>query len=157
MSEKTDWVEERRPDVTDKPEYGVLLKEFKSGSRRPSVYILWERTFGSVDKLGMVCICSTRDLAEKRVRAMNSSTFWSREDIRSAKRYLIEECEIDHLFAAEMMGYDIESDKSYDSMARSTIGYFMDESRYENLRKYSRDRIEELEAQLAAALSNQKE
>lgn len=143
--ENKDWKNLNRPDIEEKPEYGILLKEFSSGSRHPSVYLIWERQIGNpIEKIGIVCICSTREIAELRVRGMNSSTFWGKGDIERPITYMIEECEIDHLCAAEMMGYDLNEDQINASMTRSEINWFMDQGKFERLREAAAERISEL-------------
>ena len=159
--ENFDWFERYRPDAIEKPERGVLLKEFDRDNRHPSVYIIWEREFGKFEKIGIVCITSTREMAERRVQGLNKNDFWSGTNFTKQTSYQIEEVEIDHMFAASMMGYDIEADKAYEDISRAGIWYPMsEEGRIERLKESAREKFEEmdgqiksLEAQLAEALA----
>jgi hypothetical protein len=147
--EHVEWVNCNRPEIEEKPEWGLLLKEIRKGHRRPSVYLIWEREIGAVQKIGIVCICSTRELAERRVKGMNSSDFWSGSNFTKPTTYMIEECEIDHLFAAEMLGYDIELDRTYDQMAQSNVAYWMTQGYLERFQKAAVKKFEEYDARIA--------
>lgn len=151
--EYDDWKDQVKPRMEEDSQRGVLLKEFHVGRTRPSVYLIWEREFGSVDKIGLRCVCTTRATAEVRCKAMKSSTFWEGDDLRGKPRtFFIEECEVDHLFGASMQTLDTLSDEAYASHVASHLMYFIDQDKFERLRHVAAAKIEELEVQLASAL-----
>lgn len=127
------------------PLRGVLLSDYKTGAKRPSVFLLWEVDYSnSLTRLGLVCICSSRSLAELRVKSMNSSSFW--KDTNKQVRYTSEECEIDHLFASDMLGYDLQESKDYDQMAHQQLWWpSSDEARIERIRSSYLEKIKELQ------------
>jgi hypothetical protein len=125
-------------------EDGILLKEFSAGNKRPSVYLIWERQIGSIEKVGLCCICSTKEQADRRVRGLNNRSFWDGTDLERPTIYSLEECEIDHLFAASMMTYDIDLDTTNEQMTRSSIGRFIAIDLVEDIRRRASVKITEL-------------
>ena len=145
MSIDTDEVE-LKAIVGEPTDVGVLLSEFATGNSRPSVYLVWERQIGSVEKVGLCCICSTREMAGTRARGLNNRSFWDGTDIEKPTVYNVEECEIDHLFGASMFAYDADLDAINDQMTRSCIQTFIGVDLVEDLRRRASAKIAELEA-----------
>lgn len=124
------------------------LKDFTS-SGRALVFLIWEREFGApIDKMQLVCIHSSEELAQRRIEALNSRRFWNKDDLNLPKSYSYEPAVIDHLFAAKELGYDFEKDKIESQVLTYLLTDSVQEKKYNNLLNRSKEKIESLEAEI---------
>jgi hypothetical protein len=150
MTDTDNWIA-----VTERlPEPGqdkfVPLCEFDRTGRHPLVFIIWKRHYGAaVDKLDMVCVCSSREAAETRVQGLNR---WNKDTWQEPVSFSMEEVQVDHLFASRELGYDTQLDKDLASVTASAIRHRLEDTwqeRHKRDMQVAKARIEELERQLS--------
>ena len=100
----------RGPDMTDEQPIKTTCMwkmDYDPHLHRPTVYLIWKRFMGvaDIDKMQLVCICSTQELLNRRMDAMRD---WAKGQ-DAPWRFWSEAAWIDHLFGGvEQKAVDME-------------------------------------------------